>query len=228
LVFTSTDDSSALAESFNGEAKRLISGSFANQASVIAGGNAWDSTISMAGADAGHNTGLAVYNGKLVAPANTGNSGDFRSTGDGGSLAAPTGNPNYTNVSNTIRHYTRWFQNTSGGSKTDFSVTINGTGTIVTAGTSLASGNNLRVHAKIPQTSSGFSTGWMDIAAAFQTGQNGDDAGCLVGSLDSSLNAANSGTFGTQSVGASEYILIRIVADKTWTGNIDSITVAWL
>ena len=227
LVFTSTDNSTQLVEQFTGEAKRLISGSYATQASVTAGGNAWDSSISMNGADAGHNTGLAVYNSKLVAPANTGNSGDFRSRGEGGTLAAPSGNPNYSAVSNATRHYTRWFQNTSGGSKTDFTVTINGTGTIVSAGTSLAGSNKLRVHAKIPETTSGFATGWMDLATAFATGQNGDDAGCLVGSLDSSLNATNSATFGTQSVGANEYILIRIIADKTWTGNITNITVSW-
>ena len=170
---------------------------------------------------------MAVYDSKLLAPANTGNSGDFRSTGDGGSLAAPAGNPNYSNVTNTERHYTRWFKNTSGGSKTDFSLVINGTGTIVAAGTSLASSNKLRVHAKIPQTTSGFSTGWMDLATAFSTGQNGDDAGCLVGDLDSSLNATNNGTFGTQSVGADEYILVRIIASKSWTGNITDITISW-
>tara|TARA_B100000676_G_C18024823_1_gene814952 strand:- start:962 stop:1723 length:762 start_codon:yes stop_codon:yes gene_type:complete len=227
LVFTSTDDSTSLVESFNGEAKRLISGSYSNQASVTAGSNAWDGSVSMNGGDAGHNTGLAVYNGKLVAPANTGNSGDFRSRDDGGTLAAPSGNPNYSNVSNATRHYTRWFQNTSGGSKTDFSITINGTGTIVSAGTSLSGGNNFRVACKIPRTSAGFETGWMDLATAFSTGENGDDAGCLVGSLDSSLNASNDATFGTQSVGANEYILVRIIADKTWTGNITDITISW-
>ena len=227
LVFTDTDDSTQLSESFNGEAKRLQSGSYDLQANVTAGGSAWNSATSMNGADAGHNTGLAVYNGKLVAPANTGNSGDFRNTADGGSLASPDGNPNYSNVTNATRHYTRWFQNTTGGSKTDFAITINGAGTIVQAGTSLASNNNFRVHAKIPRTSSGFETGWMDLAKAFETGENGDNAGCLVGSLDSSLNATNDATFGTQSVGANEYIVIRIVADKTWTGNIESITIAW-
>ena len=91
----------------------------------------------------------------------------------------------------------------------------------------MASNNNFRVHAKIPRTSSGFETGWMDLAKAFETGENGDNAGCLVGSLDSSLNATNNATFGTQSVGANEYIVVRIVADKTWTGNIESITIAW-
>ena len=163
----------------------------------------------------------------LLAPKDGGNSGDFRSRDDGGTLAAPSGNPNYSNVSNATRHYTRWFQNTSGGSKTDFSITINGTGTIVSAGTSLSGGNNLRVACKIPRTSAGFETGWMDLATAFSTGENGDDAGCLVGSLDSSLNASNDATFGTQSVGANEYILVRIIADKTWTGNITDITISW-
>jgi len=227
LVFTSTDNSTALVESFTGESKRLQSVTYANQAAVSGGSNDWDSTEDMNGADAGHNTGLAVYNSSLVAPANTGNSGDFRSRGDSGTLASPSGNPNYSAVSNATREYIRWFQNTSGGSKTNFSITINGTGTIVSAGTTLSSSNKLRVHAKIPQTSSAFETGWMDLATAFSTGQNDDDDGCLVGSLDSSLNAANDATFGTQSVGANEYILIKIVADKTWTGNVTGITISW-
>ena len=190
--------------------------------------NAWNSATSMNGGDARHNTGLAVYNGNLVAPANTGNSGDFRNTADGGSLAAPADNPNYSNVSNSTRDYTRWFRNTSGGSKTDFVLSVSGSGTIVSAGTSLASSNKLEIHAKIPSTDSGFSTGWMDLAAPFETGKNGDDAGALVGALDSSLNAHITGTFGTQSVGANEYVLVRIVADKTWTGNISFLTLKWV
>jgi len=227
LAYTSTDDSTTLVEGFTGESKRLQSASYTSQANVSSGLNDWDSAEDMDGADAGHNTGLAVYNSNLVAPANTGNSGDFRSRDDAGTLAAPSGNPNYTNVSNATRTYIRWFQNTSGGSKTDFGITINGTGTIVSAGTSLSSSNKLSVYAKIPRTDAGFETGWMDLATAFATGQTDDDDGCLVGSLDSSLNSSNSGTFGTQSVGANEYILIKIVADKTWTGSITGITISW-
>jgi hypothetical protein len=228
LVFTSTDNSTKLSEQFNGEAKRLQSGSYVNQAAVVAGGSAWNSATSMNGGDAGHNTGLAIYNGTLVAPANTGNSGDFRSRGEGGTLASPEGNPNYTSVSNSTREYTRWFQNTSGGSKTDFVLSLSGSGTIVSPGVALGSSNKLEVHMKIPTTNAGFATGWMDIASAFETGKNSDDAGCLVGSLDSSLNSHITGTFGTKSVASNEYVLVRIVADKTWTGSISYMTLKWV
>ena len=55
----------------------------------------------------------------------------------------------------------------------------------------------------------------------------GDGDGCLDGSLDSSLNATNSGTFGTQSVGANEYVVVKIEADAAWTGYISSMSISW-
>ena len=68
----------------------------------------------------------------------------------------------------------------------------------------------------------------MDISLPFETGQNGDNAGALVGSLDSSLNATNQATFGTKFVQNNEYILIKIVADKAWTGNLTQISISWI
>ena len=65
------------------------------------------------------------------------------------------------------------------------------------------------------------------MASAFATGKTEDGDGCLDGSLDSSLNATNSCTFGTQSVGANEYILVKIEADGAWTGNISQMTITW-
>ena len=67
----------------------------------------------------------------------------------------------------------------------------------------------------------------MDLATAFATGQVGDNDGCLEGALDSSLNATNTVTFGTQFVGANEYIVIKIQADAAFTGHISQITVSW-
>ena len=229
LAANFTDNSSNLSEPFNGEAKRLQDTTYANQAAVTGGSYNWNSNTSMNGGDSGHNTGLIVYNGKLKSPQKVGlgsDLGDFRDTSDGGSLVAPSSNPDYSSLSNTTRNYIRWFKNETGGSKTDLGVVINGTGTIVSSGTGL-SGNNLKVFFKVPQTGDGFSTGWMDMAVAFATGQTGDNAGCLDGSFDSSLNATNNITFGTQSVGNNEYILIKVVADKTWTGNIDQLTISW-
>ena len=224
LVYSASDDSTNLVEYFNGEAKRLISGSYSAQANVSDSGNAWDSSVSMDGDDSDHNTGLAVYDGKLLAPENTGNSGDFRNS----VLASPASNPNYSNVTNAVRNYTRWFKNTSGGSKTDFVLSVNGTGTVVSAGTSLVSGSNIEIHAKLPENSGGFATGWMDLAAAFETGKVSDNDGCLVGTLDSSLNSVITGTFGTQSVAANEYIVVRFIAHKTWTGNLTDVTLEWV
>ena len=230
LIFTATDNSTNLDERFNGEAKRIQAGttSYSTQGNITHADNEWDSSESLNGSDAGHNTGLMIYDGKLVSPQAAGNSGDFRSSGDGGSLVAPSSNPNYGSLSNTTREYIRYFRNETGGSKTDFNLTINGTGTIVDNTTSLSSTNRIQVFAKIPHSSADQLTGFMDIAKAFETGQNSDNAGALVGSFDSSLNATNRVTFGTKFVADDEYIIVKIVADKTWTGNVSRMTVAWI
>ena len=85
----------------------------------------------------------------------------------------------------------------------------------------------MHVLVKLPTTTSAFETGWMDLAIAFATGQTSDGDGCLQGSLDSSLNATNVVTFGTQGVGSNEYVAIKIEADASWTGSISSMSVSW-
>ena len=67
----------------------------------------------------------------------------------------------------------------------------------------------------------------MDLATAFANGQYADDDGLFTGSFDSSLNATNTGTFGVQGVPANEYVIIKIVAAKSWTGNVSSISFSW-
>ena len=70
----------------------------------------------------------------------------------------------------------------------------------------------------------------MDLAVSYSTGQFGDNAGCFDdggGTLDSSLPATNTGTFGSRFVNNNEYILIRIKANSAWTGNISEMTLAW-
>jgi len=233
LAASFNDNSTALVERFNGEAKRMKAGTTAydTQASVSGNSNNWNSDIDMNGSDAAHNTGLIVYNGKLKSPQKVGLSGDlgdFRDQSEGGQLVAPSGNPDYSSLNNSTREYIRWFQNTTGGSKTDFNLEIQGSGAIVSNSTSLANSNKFQVFAKIPNANSDQTTGWMDTALPFETGQNGDNAGAMVGSLTSSLNATNRVTFGTKFVQNNEYILIKIVADKTWTGNLSKIEVSWI
>ena len=111
-----------------------------------------------------------------------------------------------------------------------FQVVINGTGTIIASGGSLGANNNLMVHFKIPSTNASQSTDWMDLATNFATGQYGENAGCFDagnGSFDSSLNATNWGTFGTHFVSNDEYILMRVKAHSTWTGDVSQVTLSW-
>ena len=226
LIFTATDSSTNLVEQFNGEAKRRKSGTYTQQSHVTASGNNWDSTVSLVhGSDTAHNQGLMVFNGKLVA-FTAGNNTNINFA----SLVGPSGNPNYSAVSAGTREYIRWFRNTEGAARQMFQITINGTGTIIASTGTLGANANLMVHFKIPSSNASQSTGWMDIASTFNTGQYSDDAGCFDsgnGSFDSSLNATNWGTFGTHFASNNEYILIRVKAHSTWTGNITDMTLAW-
>jgi hypothetical protein len=187
---------------------------------VTDAGNAWDGSVHMSGSG-GHSDGLMFYNQRLYAPNQGANSSNF-----GGISNGPSDNVNYSGISAGQRTFYRYFQNNSGGSKTGFSLTINGSGTIVSSATSLNS-SRLRVFIKLPTTSGGQSTGWMDLAEAFSTGQVSDNNGCLEGSLDSSLNATNTVTFGTEFVADNEYICVRVEADATFTGYVSQITVSW-
>ena len=221
LMYNRTNNSTVVQETFRRENFRIQAGTYANQASVTDAGNSWDGSESLAGSDAGHNTGLMFYNQLLVSPSQGANSGNFSGISNG-----PGSNVNYSGITSGTRTFYRYFQNNSGGSKTGFSVTINGSGTIVASGTSLSS-SNLKVFFKLPETAGGESTGFMDLATDFATGQVSDDDGCLDGALDSTLNATNTVTFGTKFVADDEYIVIKIQADGSFTGNISQITVSW-
>ena len=227
LLYDLSNTSSTTSETFRAENYRLMSGSYNAQADVTDNANAWDSALHMSGTNSGHEDGLLFYNSRLYAPVQGAVSGDFRNTADGGSITnGPSNNVNYSGITSGTRTFYRYFQNTSGGSKSNFSLTINGSGTIANQSTTLNT-SNLHALLKIPTTDSAFSTGWMDLAVAFATGQTGDGDGCLDGSFDSSLNATNGGTFGTESVGDNEYIMVKIEADASWTGYISSMSISW-
>ena len=227
LLYNLSNTSTTTSETFRAENYRIKSGSYNAQSDVTAGSNAWDSTVDIAGGSSGYQDAMIFYNSRLYAPVQGGVSGDFRNTSGGGSIAnGPSSNVNYSSLSSGTKTFYRYFTNTSGGSKSNFSLTIEGSGTIASQPTSLST-SNIHVLIKLPQTSDPFSTGWMDLALSFATGQTGDGAGCLVGSLDSSLNATNSATFGTQSVGNGEYIAVKIEASASWTGYISSMSISW-
>ena len=208
-----------MSENFRTENFRLISGSYNSQSDVYSGGsiqNSWSSATSLTTVD-----GLMFYNERMVAPRNAVLNGDFSSVANG-----PTGNVDYSGITTGLRTFYRYFQNNTGGSKSNFSFTINGNGRIVDQSSAL-DGNKIRVFFKIPLTASGKSTGWMDLAVPFANGQYSDFSGCLIGSLNNVLSAENNASFGVKTVSNGEYILIKIEADASWSGNVSSMSINW-
>ena len=227
LLYNLSNTSTTTSETFRAENYRKISGSYDAQADVTTAGNAWDSSKHMSGSNAGHSDGLLFYDSRLRAPRQGAVSGDFRNSADGGSIAnGPSDNVNYSGITSGTRTFYRYFENTSGGSKTGFALTANGSGTIVSNGTSLGTGN-ITIMVKLPTTSAGQSTGWMDLALPFATGQVSDGDGCLEGSFDSSLNATNTVTFGTVFVQDGEYVMVKVLADASYTGSVSQLSVSW-
>ena len=91
----------------------------------------------------------------------------------------------------------------------------------------MPSGQEIKVFIGLPETPSGFTTGFLDLGVDFATNQYSDGDGCLLGLLDTSLDATNRATLGVNSVGDNEYIIIKIVAPDSWTGNISNISISW-
>lgn len=214
LVYNLSDTATDTFEPLRGEDYRLPNKAYDGQSDVD---TPWDSNESLL-----LNDGLLVYDEKLVSPINGVNGGDFSSVANG-----PVSNVDYSGIASGARTYYRKFKNNAGGSKTNFTLTFAGVGQVVPAGTSLASTNKFTVAVKLPQNSENQSTGWMDLALPFSTGEVGNGAGCLVGTLGS-MGQATEGTFGTQFLSANDYLVMKIEADASWTGNISSITLNWV
>jgi hypothetical protein len=224
LIYNRTNNSTSLVETFRRENYRIISGTYTTQNSLTASSNAWDSTTHMTASNGGHTNGLQFFNQRLYSPTETLNGGNFSTFTNG-----PAQNPDYSSLTGQ-RTFHRWFQNTTGTTKHDFTIAINGNSTtIVNTATALNSGR-IRVYVKFPSNGSR-ETGWLDLATEFvlDSYNNNDGAHTANGSLsfDASLNATNYVTLGTVGIGNNEYIGLRIEADETWTGYISQITVSF-
>ena len=204
-------------EDFVSESFRVISGSYPNQSSVTNSGNRWPGNQSLL-----LNNGLQFFAGKLKAPANTINGGDFRGADNGGSFfgtgLSKNGNPNYSGITGTRTFY-RYFRNNSGAAIRDFDLFLTGVGaTIVATGSALGTGN-ITVMAKGPGAS-----GFVDLHAAFSYQTASDGAGGRLGALNASISGdsavANQFTFGTASIGANEFVVLKIEAGHGWTGHL--------
>jgi len=200
-------------ENMDGESFRLESGTYATQSAVSSG--AFDSTVSLA-----TNSGLQVWNRKLVAPIQSTNSGDFNAISNG-----PAGNPDYSGLTTGTKTYFRKFTNTKGGSSSNFTLEIDGSGTIVDNTTSLT-GDKLQIFMKVPGTGTNV-TGWMDLSSSFVTGAYSDNDGCYVEAFDNSINSSILFTSGIKFIENGDHIVIKIVADGSWTGHIDELRFTW-
>jgi hypothetical protein len=216
LVYNLPDTSTNLFENFSGEDYRIEVSEYITQEHVVSVPNIWDSYESL-----NDKNGMLVYNQKLMAPRSAINAGNFTTLING-----PVTNVDYSGITTGTRTYYRKVQNTSGGSQSDLSIVVNGSGAIVQHGSSYGLAG-ISVTAKIPTTVSDQTTGWLDLSQPFATGQYATGDGCLQGSFDSTLNATNTITFGTRFLNDDEYIVIKIECDATFAGHIDSITVNW-
>ena len=227
-------------EDFSGESYRLQDSTYATTADIAS--KTWNSAQSVIGADAGHNTGMVIYNGYLIPPSQAGNSGNFAS-----GLQGPTGNVNYSigNVATNTRTYLRAFYNpNSGDSATDFVLSLTGTGSLVSDGGASNSGtlgNNTNFFMKVKvvyhSAEAGSTTGWLD-AGEQSTGQTTDGQGCS-GEPIAGLNVSWSndtdtvkinypsgrGLYGTSSPRNRNYVIIKIETHKEWTGKFTSMSV---
>lgn len=224
LMYNLSDTSTTTSETFRQETYRLLSGSYNSQSDVTNLSNSWDSEIHMTGSNDGYDDGLQFYNQKLYSPLQTFNGGNFTSLAN-----SPASQPDYSSETG-IRTFYRWFKNTTGSTRYDFSLEIQGSGTtIVSSDTSLDSGK-IKVFIKFPNNGTR-STGWLDLAKEFVLDEYNDNDGAHISdgtiSFDLTLNATNYITLGTVGVLNNEYIVVKIEADASWTGNISYMSVTF-
>lgn len=220
LIFDNTPPvSSNTTETFIDEDRRLISGSYDTQGSLT--GADWDSTVDMGGGSAGdHGDGLlqigtSEFSGRLYSPrdADLPNSGDFSALANGES-----GNPNYSGVTGT-RTYFRVIENVNAYDVYNLAITTTKAGTTFD-NSSLGTGN-ANVYIKIPGE-----TGWMDISQNFGYGNITDGDGSLISTAANDTDSGNNThyiTFGTASIAAGDSVVLKIVADATWSGYLSQI-----
>ena len=233
---SSTNETSA--EYFQGEGYRLENRNvtYVSQANVTNVGNAWnsESPINNTASYDNYADGLAVFGDKLVAPIKAGTNGDCRSISNGGTLQSPVGNVNYSLSELDIgtRTYVRYFKNSTGTTKTGFTATFRGSGSIDDLATAYT-GGAFKFEYKIPHTDSNNSTAWQDggKALSFSGDRNVDGNGGAQGS-DSQfpLTISSGGTAINVSFNGgnwlnNQYMLIRIRASASWDGYLDRIEV---
>lgn len=247
MVYSGTIGSTTTssAEYFGREIYRIVSGNYANQASVTSVSNKWNSARSVndTGTYPEHADGMATSNGYLISPFQIGNDGDTRNTADGGLLQAPASNPNYSALTNATRSFYRHFVNDTGLAKSTFKLKLYGDANLVSKSGAfytgvLANNKNITVELKVPYDPafSGLddtSTAWGDAIRPFSSGdQPITDGKGILNLGGSDLNQTVGGTgreiplqLQARQVRSTQYFVVKISAHKDWTGYLSRIEV---
>ena len=219
-------------EYFNTETYRIVSGNYTTQVSTTSSANTWNPQTAMNN-DGSHDDGMVVINGRLISPRKIGNSGDTRSYLDSGTLEAPTGNPDYSDVTATIRTFYRYFKNPGPSALNNFSLYVSGNAEIVAKQGSvhfgtLGTNNRINIEMKIPGV-----TAWGDVAIP-QGGVNPtvDGNGIFNGGNGNLDQDASNGSNVAITIGSldwlvNNYIVLKISAHKDWTGSLTEITASY-
>ena len=231
-------------EYFGFETYRIVSGNYANQSSVTNGSNAWDSQTHMNAANA-HGDGMVTINNKAISPLMIGNAGDTRNVAQGGSLQAPTGNPDYSTLSENVRTYYRYFRNETGLSKPTFTITLYGDANLVAKSGAFYTGTldankNINVELKVPSDPAftgldDTSTAWADCIKPFGAGTqpNADGVGIFNGGGSDLNQTVGSGgraialQLQEKQVRDDQYFIVKISAHKDWTGYLSRIEITY-
>jgi len=246
MVYSGSIGSTTLAnnEYFNTEDYRIVSGNYANQAAITGSSNTWNSQTVMNNGDA-HDDGMVIVNGYALSPLKIGNLGDTRNTSDGGTLQAPTGNPNYSTLSNSTRTIYRYFRNNSGGSSITPTVTLYGDANLITKSGAFYTGalgenKNITVELKasLDPNFTGdddLSTAWADCIKPFSTGVQPTSDGVGIfngGGSDLNQTVSTGGRaislqLQQSQIRNNQYFVIKISAHKDWTGYLSRIQITY-
>jgi hypothetical protein len=234
-------------EYFNTEDYRIVSGNYVSQSNATSSANAWDSENSVNDTlnYAAYSDGMVTVNGYAISPLQIGNAGDTRNAGDGGSLQAPSGNPNYSSLNNSIRTYYRYFRNETGLAKATFTISLYGDANLISksgafyTGT-LGANKNIQVELKVPYDPSfsgldDTSTAWGDCIKPYELGTQptSDGVGIYSGGgsdLDQTVDG-NGTDIGIQLQGKQvrddQYYVLKISAHEDWTGYLSRIAITY-
>ena len=186
---------------------------------------------------------MVTANGYLISPLQIGNNGDTRNSAQGGSLQAPTNNPNYSTLTNATRSYYRHFKNDTGLAKATFKLKLYGDAKLVSKGGafytgSLGANKNITVEVKTPfdPAFTGLddtSTAYGDAIGPFASGDQPivDGKGILnLGGSDLNQTVGGSGReiplqLQAKQVRNTQYFVVKISAHKDWTGYLSRIEV---